>query len=181
MCSWSQIFWMAQEIFYKYLIISQWRAALRKKLFWTFLLQISQLKNDQNFTLLRPPLQHFPQKNHKKNQKNYIFFLSKNLGSFASSKKGMNTFHYEMSKKWFFTFMNFQNVYWHGKAYSAMTATEHIFHCPTMIVADINWLDDNHIINPLHRHHSDPTTKTHCFRFHQILSYQHNYFRFAAL
>ena len=54
--------------------ISPWRAALRKKLFWTFLLQISQLKNDQNFTLLRPPLQHFPQKNHKKNQKNYIFF-----------------------------------------------------------------------------------------------------------
>ena len=54
--------------------ISPWRAALRKKLFWTFLLQISQLKNDQNFTLLRPPLQHFPQKNHKKIQKNYICF-----------------------------------------------------------------------------------------------------------
>ena len=54
--------------------ISPWRAALRKKLFWTFLLQISQLKTDQNFTLLRPPLQHFPQKNHKKIQKNYICF-----------------------------------------------------------------------------------------------------------
>ena len=30
--------------------ISPWRAALTKKLFWTFLLQISQLKNHQNFT-----------------------------------------------------------------------------------------------------------------------------------
>ena len=101
--------------------ISPWRAALRKKLFWTFLLQISQLKNDQNFTLLRPPPSAFSTKKSQKNSKKlYLFFLSKNLGSFASSKKGMNTFHYEMSKKWIFTFMNFQNVYWHGKTHSAM-------------------------------------------------------------
>ena len=38
----------------------------------------------------------------------------------------MNTFHYEMSRKWFFTFMNFQNVYWHGKAHSAMYSTLYI-------------------------------------------------------
>ena len=56
------------------IFILQWRAALTKKLFWTFLLQISQLKNHQNFTLVRPPLQHFPQKNHKKIQKNNFFF-----------------------------------------------------------------------------------------------------------
>ena len=31
-----------------------------------------------------------------------------------------------MSIKWFFTFMNFQNVYWHGKTHSAMNVKEHI-------------------------------------------------------
>ena len=68
-----------------------------------------------------PPFSIFHKKITKKLKKKRIFFfLSKNLGSFASSKKGMNTFHYEMSKKWIFTFMNFQNVYWHGKAHSAL-------------------------------------------------------------
>ena len=45
------------------------------------------------------------------------------MGSFASPKKGMHTFHYEMSNKWIFTFMNFQNVYWHGKTHSALVCS----------------------------------------------------------
>ena len=43
-----------------------------------------------------------------------------NFGIFASSIKGMDTFLFEMSMKWMFTFKNFRNVYWHGKTHSAM-------------------------------------------------------------
>ena len=67
-----------------------------------------------------PPFSIFHKKITKKIKKIIFFFLSKNLGSFASPTKGMNTFHYEMSKKWIFTSMNFQKVYWHGKTHSAM-------------------------------------------------------------
>ena len=55
------------------------------------------LSNYSATSLVRPKLEELiPEKNSKKL---YLFFLSKNLGSFASSKKGMNTFHYEMSMK----------------------------------------------------------------------------------
>ena len=43
-----------------------------------------------------------------------------NFGIFASPTKGMDTFLFEMSMKWMFTFKNFRNVYWHGKRHSAM-------------------------------------------------------------
>ena len=32
----------------------------------------------------------------------------------------MDTFLFEMSMKWMFTFKNFRNVYWHGKTHSAL-------------------------------------------------------------
>ena len=32
----------------------------------------------------------------------------------------MDTFLFEMSMKWIFTFKNFRNVYWHGKQHSAL-------------------------------------------------------------
>ena len=50
-----------------------------------------------------------------------FFEPGQNIGSFASATKGMDTFLFEMSMKWMFTFKNFRNVYWHGKTHSAMT------------------------------------------------------------
>ena len=44
-----------------------------------------------------------------------------NFGIFASPTKGMDTFLFEMSMKWMFTFKNFRNVYWHGKTHSALS------------------------------------------------------------
>ena len=60
--------------------------------------------------------------------KNVIFWVKimkflipgQNFGIFASPTKGMDTFLFEMSMKWMFTFKNFRNVYWHGKTHSAM-------------------------------------------------------------
>ena len=48
-----------------------------------------------------------------------------NFGIFASPTKGMDTFLFEMSMKWMFTFKNFRNVYWHGKTHSAMTCSSY--------------------------------------------------------
>ena len=75
---------------------------------------------DKNFNLVRPALQFSP--------KNVIFgvkimqFLipGQNFGIFVSPTKGMDTFLFEMSMKWMFTFKNFRNVYWHGKTHSAL-------------------------------------------------------------
>ena len=62
-----------------------------------FFLQILQLKKDQNLTLPRPPLQFFH--NNPSNMRNFfeILILSQNVGSFASYKKGIDTFQCEMS------------------------------------------------------------------------------------
>ena len=56
-----------------------------------------------------------------------------NFGIFASSIKGMDTFLFEMSMKWMFTFKNFRNVYWHGKQHSACSAFIHQCDCPVDI------------------------------------------------
>ena len=45
---------------------------------------------------------------------------AQNFGIFASPTKGMDTFLFEMSMKWMFTFKKFRIVYWHGKTHSAM-------------------------------------------------------------
>ena len=96
---------------------------------------------DKNFNLVRPALQFSLQKCHiwsrnyeifdtsskfwdfcityKRN--GYFFKPGHYIGTFASAKKGMDTFLFEMSMKWMFTFKNFRNVYWHGKTHSALT------------------------------------------------------------
>ena len=68
-----------------------------KTLFWTFLLQMILFLSDQNFNLVRPLLQFFH--NNTSNMRNFfeILILSQNFGSFASYKKGMDTFQCEMS------------------------------------------------------------------------------------
>ena len=45
-----------------------------------------------------------------------------NFGIFVSPTKDMDTFLFEMSMTWMFTFKNFRNVDWHGKTHSAMFA-----------------------------------------------------------
>ena len=45
---------------------------------------------------------------------------SENLDNFASSRGIIIVFRSKMSKKWIFTFKNFQNVYWHGKRHSTL-------------------------------------------------------------
>ena len=53
--------------------------------------------------------------------KNHNFFEpGQNIVSFASATERMDTFLFEMSMKWMFTFKNFRNVYWHGKTHSLM-------------------------------------------------------------
>ena len=49
---------------------------------------------------------------------NQIFILK--FEYFASSRGIIIAFRSKMSKKWFFTFKNFQNVYLHGKRHSAL-------------------------------------------------------------
>ena len=92
----------------------------QRSYFGLFFCKYPNLKITKISPLSDPPFSIFHKKITKKIKNRISFFLSKILGSFASSKKGMNTFHYEMSMKWIFTFMNFQNVYWHGKAHSAL-------------------------------------------------------------
>ena len=45
-----------------------------------------------------------------------------NFGILASPTKEMDTFLFQMSMKWMFTFKSFRNVYWHGKTHSALIA-----------------------------------------------------------
>ena len=47
-------------------------------------------------------------------------FIFDHLSLEQSFIKGMDTFLFEMSMKWMFTFKNFRNVYWHGKTHSAL-------------------------------------------------------------
>ena len=95
-------------------------ASLRNTLFWSFFLQIFWSISDKNFNLVRPAVQFFPKKSHIL-CKNHNFFEScQNIGSFVSATKEMDTFLFEMSMKWMFTFKNFRNVYWHGTTHSAM-------------------------------------------------------------
>ena len=63
-----------------------------------------------------------------------------NLDNFASSKGKIIVFRSKTSKKWIFTFKNFQNVYCHGKQHSAMlpicscrilSSSFKCFHCNT--------------------------------------------------
>ena len=56
----------------------------------------------------------------------------------------MDTFLFEMSMKWMFTFKNFRNVYWHGKTHSAMTSFFSISICVFILEMKLelwsNWL-----------------------------------------
>ena len=63
-----------------------------------------------------------------------ILISGQNFGIFASPTKGMDTFLFEMSMKWLFTFKNFRNVYWHGKTHSAM-----LFFCQSSFHFDFHF------------------------------------------
>ena len=92
---------MTQEILDKYFIISNnyftMKGCTEKEDFLDFFCTYPNLKNDKNFSLLRPPLQFFHNNPSNMRKKIKILILSQNFGSFASYKKGMDTFQYEMS------------------------------------------------------------------------------------
>ena len=75
---------------------------------------------DKNFNFVRPAVQFFPLKSHIWCKKSYVFESGQNFRIFASPSKGLDTFLFEMSMKWMFTFKNFRNVYWQGKQHSAL-------------------------------------------------------------
>ena len=71
----------------------------------------------------------------------YFFELGQNIGSFASATKGMDTFLFEMSMKWMFTFKNFRIVYWHGKTHSALPLQQYFWHFPLLFRFAFNMLN----------------------------------------
>ena len=84
----------------KYFIISKVFVTMKGKIYFgLFFCKYFFLNLTKISPFSDPPFSIFHKKITKKIKKIIFFFLSKNLGSFASPTKGMNTFHYEMSKK----------------------------------------------------------------------------------
>ena len=120
--SWTQIFWMAQVTLFKYLIISNNYFTMNGftdkdailVIFCANILSYSW----QKFQPCQTSCSVFPPEIAYLVHKSYVFESGQNFRIFASPTKGMDTFLFEMSMKWIFTFKNFRNVYWHGKTHS---------------------------------------------------------------
>ena len=92
---------MTQEILDKYFIISNnyftMKGCTEKEDFLDFFCTYPNLKNDKNFSLLRPPLQFFHNNPSNMRKKIKFLILSQNFGSFTPFTKGMNIFGSKMS------------------------------------------------------------------------------------
>ena len=62
----------------------------------------------------------------------------------------MDTFLFEMSMKWIFTFKNFRNVYWHGKRHSAVCDRKYpdVCNMHAAIIFSGVWTKSNGIFYP---------------------------------